>query len=161
MSEAGGKGKERSNMRSIITLIASTAWLAVFVPIIVGSSTAFNTARLNSELAVAEIAVTKDAQNDSGITGQVVIRPVRPHATIGVPNSQPYQATIEVLDSTGRLVITFQSDSDGNFRVPLMPGKYLLRPQSGGPYPRASEQTVVVSPRNFTQVRINYDSGIR
>jgi hypothetical protein len=36
-----------------------------------------------------------------------------------------------------------------------------LRPQSPGPYPRASEQTVVVSPKTFAQVRVVYDSGIR
>jgi hypothetical protein len=131
------------------------------VAIIVASSATVDAARLSAKLALAEVAVTKDAQNGSGIAGQIVIRPIRPHATLGVPNSQPYQATIEVLDSTGRSVTTFQTDSDGNFRVPLTPGKYLLRPQSGGPYPRASEQTVIVSPGNFTQVRINYDSGIR
>ena len=101
------------------------------------------------------------AQSASGIAGQVIIRPIRPHATIGTSNLQPYQATIEVLDGQGRSVSTFQTDAEGKFHVVLPPGEYVLRPLSPGPYPRASEQTIVVSPQGFTEAHVVYDTGIR
>jgi hypothetical protein len=144
-------------MRSIVPLSVSMALLGITVPIVVGSSAAVE----NSELLVAQGAVNKNAHDDSGIAGLVVIRPIRPHATKGVENSQPYQATIEILDSTGRLVTTFQTGADGTFHIRLEPGEYLLRPQSGRPYPRASEQMVTVEPKTFKQVRITYDTGMR
>jgi hypothetical protein len=65
------------------------------------------------------------------------------------------------LDASGRPVTSFETDPSGNFRIPLPPGKYILRPQTSVPYPRATEQTVVVPPKTFAQVRIVYDSGIR
>ncbi len=101
------------------------------------------------------------APAESGITGQVSIRPVRPHATLGVPNLAPYQAKLDVLDASGNTLTSFETDPSGTFRIPLPPGKYILRPQTSGLYPRASEQTVIVPPKSFAQVRIVYDSGIR
>jgi hypothetical protein len=112
--------------------------------------------------ATAAIAAADDrSQSESGIVGEVIIRPVRPHATIGQQNLEPYRATIEVIDADGRLVASIQSTLAGTFRIGLPPGTYTLRPQPPGPYPRASAQTVVVEPKSYTQVRIVYDSGIR
>jgi len=76
-------------------------------------------------------------------------------------NSAPYQATVTVLDGGGNTVTTFISDEQGNFRVPLAPGTYTLRPESPARYPRASTRSVVVAPRAFTRVDIVYDSGRR
>ncbi len=110
----------------------------------------------------AGIAAKADpAPNESGIAGQVSIRPVRPHETIGVPNVTPYQAKLAVFDQSGGQVATVETDPDGNFRIALPPGKYVLRPESPALYPRAAEQTVIVSPKSFTRVRVVYDSGIR
>src|SRR5262249_22488750 len=92
-------------------------------------------------------ATCNDAGSDYGIAGKAIIRPIRPHATVGEPNLKPYQAMIDVLDSNGRLVNSFQSGPEGNFRVGLPPGKYTIRLKSPGLYPRASEQTVVVQPK--------------
>jgi hypothetical protein len=101
------------------------------------------------------------SESESGISGEVTIRPVRPHGTIGQQNQEPYRATIEVTDSNGRPVANVQSDPEGKFRIGLPPGTYTLRPQTSGPYPRASTQTVIVEPRSFTQVQVIYDTGIR
>jgi hypothetical protein len=78
-----------------------------------------------------------------------------------MPNSNTYQAMVQVLDKSGRSVTTFQSNANGTFRIALPPGSYVLRPQSPALYPRASAQTVVVPPAGFTHVHIIYDSGIR
>lgn len=98
---------------------------------------------------------------DSGIEGHIEIRPVRSVQRAGDANSAPYQATITVLDGGGNTVTTFTSDEQGNFRVPLAPGTYTLRPDSPARYPRASARSVVVAPRAFTRVDIVYDSGRR
>ena len=139
----------------------ATAMLAV-VPVFLGNSGTVGLAvQLANHPAVELIAARDTVRSDSGIAGQVEIRPIRPHVTIGVPDTQPYQAKIEVLDANGHAVTTVEADPRGSFRVTLPPGKYILRPQSSGLYPRASQQSVVVAPQRFTQVRITYDSGIR
>jgi hypothetical protein len=97
----------------------------------------------------------------SGVEGQVSIRPVRSVERKGVPNQRPYQARITVLDPAGREVAVVDSDAEGKFRMALPPGTYVLRPESSGLYPRASEQRVEVSQNRVTRVEIVYDSGMR
>jgi hypothetical protein len=43
----------------------------------------------------------------------------------------------------------------------LPPGAYVLRPESPGLYPRASQQRVVVPRNALARVDIVYDSGMR
>ena len=109
----------------------------------------------------AQARTVSQQSSDSGIVGQVVIGPVRPLERVGTPNVQPYQTTIAILDASGQLVTTVQSDNNGSFRVSLPPGSYTLRPESPGRYPRASPQSVTVSAHDWTSVRVVYDSGIR
>ena len=101
------------------------------------------------------------ASEASGIERQVTIRPMRPVERKGVPNAQPYQARITVLDPAGREVAVVDSDAEGKFRIALAPGTYVVRPATAGPYPRASEQRVEVGRNKTTRVDIVYDSGIR
>jgi hypothetical protein len=99
---------------------------------------------------------------DSGIEGEVIIRPLRPIESPRMVSQRPYSATITVLQENGQFVTEVQSDSDGHFRVTLQPGTYILSPKSTSRgYPHARKQTITVSDRKFTQVRIEYDSGIR
>lgn len=97
----------------------------------------------------------------SGIEGIVIISPISPIERPGVINYRPYEATITVLDEKGKTVTQFQSGPDGTFRVKLKPGIYTLRPESEINYPRAEEQKITVSKKEFTQIKINYNSGIR
>lgn len=97
----------------------------------------------------------------STIEGRVTIRPVRSVERRGATNSEPYQATITVFNSSGREVANVQSDIEGRFRLQVSPGTYVLRPQSPGMYPRASEQNVLVKRNSVTQVEIAFDSGRR
>jgi hypothetical protein len=106
-----------------------------------------------------------NAVDRGGIEGRVIIRPISPPISPTVrpegANYRPYQASVSVMDQRGQTVTQFQSDLNGHFRLPLEPGRYTLRPESPGPLPRASEQTVTVSEGQFTEVLIAYDSGIR
>ncbi len=97
----------------------------------------------------------------SGIEGQVVIRPVRPVQRKGDANQRPYQTTISILDPSGHLVTTVDTDSAGAFRVMVPPGTYVLRPHQSGTYPRANEQRVTVTRGKMTHVDVAYDSGMR
>ena len=99
---------------------------------------------------------------DSGIEGQALIGPTCPVVQVGQEcPDQPYQATVTVLNDKGKQVTQFETDAEGRFRVPLEPGTYTLRPASPSVMPSAPEQTVTVTAGQFTQVLIQYDSGIR
>jgi hypothetical protein len=99
---------------------------------------------------------------NSGIRGHVVYGPTCPVQRIGQTCTRPYQATITVCREPGnRLVTTVRSSSSGYFSLRLIPGRYLLTPQSGHSFPRGAPQTVTVHTQRYTSVTISYDSGIR
>jgi hypothetical protein len=104
---------------------------------------------------------------DSGIAGTILAGPqcpvVGPNTAFDC-NDKPLSATVIVRwAATGWEVTRFTSGADGTFRVPLYPGTYLLDPQPGSPsgLPHAPPQTVEVQPGAFTEVTIDYDTGIR
>jgi hypothetical protein len=108
----------------------------------------------------------KENQGESGIEGESVIGPTRPHIRLNdpTPDVAPYQATLLILTAKGdREVRRLETGSDGRFRVALPPGEYLVRPLGGQGKmgARASEQNITVRAGQFTKVRINFDSGMR
>jgi hypothetical protein len=145
----------------MVSIAASVAGRALLTTVMVYSSAAI-APHVTTIVATTAVAAGEASPGmNSGINGDVTIGPVRPHATFGVRNVEPYRASIKVVTSNGRLVAAVQSGSDGKFHIELSPGIYTLQPQSSALYPRASPQTVVVEPKSFTKVRIEYDSGIR
>ena len=102
----------------------------------------------------------------SGIEGQALVGPVCP--VVSTENQtkcadQPYQAVVIVMDKQNKVVTQFQTDETGHFKVELPPGTYTLNPQSSqnAAFPRAGIQQVTIQEGEFTQVVINFDSGIR
>ena len=99
---------------------------------------------------------------DSGIEGQVFIGPTCPVVQEGQEcPDQPYQAVLSVNSLGGERIVQVQTDEAGRFRIPLKPGEYILHPESPNALPFAKEQTVTVEEGKFTEVIVNYDSGIR
>lgn len=99
---------------------------------------------------------------DSGIEGQVLIGPMCPVVQVGQEcPDQPYQATLTVNSPNGRKIVQVQADAQGRFKIPLAPGDYILHPESPNGIPSASEQSFRVQAGIFTQMVVNYDSGIR
>ena len=97
-----------------------------------------------------------------GIDGVALLSPLCPVLTEENPcPDQPYQAWVGVESASGRLVTRFETGEDGRFRVGLRPGHYILVPESGDPFPIASEQAVDVIPGVYAEVMINFDTGIR
>lgn len=108
-------------------------------------------------------AVTGEAA--SGIEGQAIISPARPGPIRqGMSNSAPYKTTLVVWRGSGDQEIKrFETGADGRFRVSLPPGTYRVGspPQSGRFLPRGTEENVTVVAGRYTQVTINFDSGMR
>ena len=101
-------------------------------------------------------------QNDSGISGPVLIGPTCPVERPGKLCERPYRATLSIRRETGSPLVTrVRSASDGRFRISLAPGRYLLLPHNDRPYPRSSPQVATVHSHRYTTVLIRYDSGIR
>ena len=99
----------------------------------------------------------------SGVRGIVLISPtcavVRAAAS---PCIEPYVAQLVILDSEGSVVSTVTSGSDGRFEIPLAPGDYTIQPVPGGePLPNAPAVSVSVVDDSYTDVEVDYDTGIR
>jgi hypothetical protein len=99
---------------------------------------------------------------DSGIRGTVLYGPTCPVQRPGRICERPYAASITIRRAhTRALVMRVHSGADGRFTARLAPGRYLLVPRNGHPYPRARSQTVSVHRDSFTLATIHFDSGIR
>jgi len=99
---------------------------------------------------------------DNGIEGQVFIGPTCPVVKIGQEcPDEPYQAVLTVNSREGERIVQVQTDEEGRFKIPLEPGEYILHPESPNVLPFAQEQEFKVENGKFTQLTVNYDSGIR
>ena len=113
-------------------------------------------------LVLATCSIYNPTPRGSGIEGQVLIGPVCPVVQEGQPcPDQPYQATLTVDSSSGVMIVQVQTDAQGHFQVPLAPGEYILHPESPNGMPFAGDQSFVVETGRYTQLTVNYDSGIR
>jgi hypothetical protein len=102
----------------------------------------------------------------SGIRGSVVLGPTCPNPPSVGPSGQvpcltPYAAQLVVLDSEGKVVTRTTSGSDGTFEVDVPPGDYVIAPATNASYPIAQPVSVQVTPGNYAEAQINYDTGLR
>jgi hypothetical protein len=77
---------------------------------------------------------------------------------------RPFQARLTVTDAgSGAQVAAADTDPAGRFRLPLPPGRYVVRAANpnGAPLPRAAPLTVTVASGRYTTLAIRFDSGIR
>ena len=113
-------------------------------------------------LVLATCSLYSPTPRGSGIEGQVLLGPMCPVVQQGQEcPDQPYQATLTVKSLDGVQITQFQTDEQGRFQVPLVPGQYILHPESPNGLPFAVDQSFVVETGKFTQLTVNYDSGIR
>ncbi len=97
-----------------------------------------------------------------GIDGMVLLGPQCPVMSLENPCPDiPYQAWITIRKTSGGVVTRIRSEEDGHFRVGLRPGHYVLDPQSGDPFPVATEQEATVADGVYTEVVVSFDTGIR
>jgi hypothetical protein len=113
-------------------------------------------------LVLATCSLYSPTPRGSGIEGQVLLGPMCPVVQQGQEcPDQPYQATLTVKSLDGMQITQFQTDEQGRFQVPLVPGQYILHPESPNGLPFAGDQSFVVETGKYTQITVNYDSGIR
>jgi hypothetical protein len=101
---------------------------------------------------------------DSGIAGTTVVDGGCPVQRVDQPcPDRPFQARIVVARDNASTVASVQTDADGRFRIPLPPGRYVVRPASpsNARLPRADPLPVVVEPGRYTTITVRFDSGIR
>ncbi|HET7678387.1 MAG TPA: hypothetical protein VFK38_11120 [Candidatus Limnocylindrales bacterium] len=75
----------------------------------------------------------------------------------------PYAATLVLRpeDDETREIARTQAGADGRFEFRVPPGDYVIWPLPGDPFPTAQQVPVTVVAGEFTEVQVNYDSGIR
>jgi len=113
-------------------------------------------------ILLATCSMQPSTPTDSGMEGQVLIGPACPVIQAGQDcPDQPYQATLTINSLEGKRVTQIQTDEQGQFKVPLTSGSYILHPESPNTLPFANDQIVTVESGRFTTVTISYDSGIR
>jgi hypothetical protein len=113
-------------------------------------------------LVLATCSIYSPTPRGSGIQGQVLLGPICPVVQPGQEcPDQPYQATLTVLDRNGLQITQFQTDEQGRFQVALVPGEYILHPESPNGIPFAGDQSFIVETGRYTQITVHYDSGIR
>lgn len=113
-------------------------------------------------LVLATCSIYSPTPRGSGIEGQVLLGPICPVVQQGQEcPDQPYQATLTVTDRNGVQITQFQTDQQGRFQVSLVPGEYILHPESSNGIPFAGDQSIVVETGRYTQITVHYDSGIR
>lgn len=113
-------------------------------------------------LVLATCSIYSPTPRGSGLEGQVLLGPMCPVAQSGQEcPDQPYQATLTVKSLDGLQITQFQTDAQGRFQVSLVPGQYILHPESPDGLPFAGDQSFSVETGRYTQITIHYDSGIR
>ena len=104
----------------------------------------------------------------SGITGRLTRSPMCPvERTPPDPGCEPaaLAAPLQVRDESGRVVARTTSGTDGQYKVALAPGHYVIHglpvsPSGSFPTPPAPVE-VNVSDHAWTTVDLGYDTGIR
>lgn len=113
-------------------------------------------------LVLATCSIYSPTPRGSGLEGQVLLGPMCPVAQSGQEcPDQPYQATLTVKSLDGLQITQFQTDAQGRFQVSLVPGQYILHPESPDGLPFAGDQSFSVETGRYTQITVHYDSGIR
>jgi hypothetical protein len=103
-------------------------------------------------------------KNKSGIMGQVTIGPVCPVERIP-PDPQcadkTYQASLRIKNQVGKIVLSTKTNADGTFKFDLPAGQYTIENASTAVMPTLSPVEVVVDTNKYTEINLQFDSGIR
>lgn len=101
-------------------------------------------------------------QQDAGIEGRVMRSPTCPGPVRpGRICEAPFSAVFFVQDREGQQVATFETDTDGRFRVSLPSGAYTVVPSDEAPVRRGQAKDVTVADEDYTQLSLVFDTGIR
>ena len=99
----------------------------------------------------------------SGVAGTVTLSPACPGPERpGRACTSPYaDAGVQLLAREGAIVASATTGPNGAFRIALQPGRYELRVDVSGLYPRCEPAPVTVRKGKFSRAVIRCDSGMR
>jgi len=100
------------------------------------------------------------ADQEQGIYGTITRGPLTPVCRIDIACDGPYSTTIVASNSEGE-VSRFTSDEQGRFWVSLPAGAYILSPLTANRFSWMTPQSVTVTAGLYTEVNIQFDTGIR
>jgi hypothetical protein len=115
-------------------------------------------------IVCASVARSDSKAGNTGITGVVLVTPIRPgpiRAGSESPTAAPFPNAKFSVTSDETLVTTFMTDADGRFQVSLNPGHYSVSlaenrfPKPCGPF------EINVEAGKMTHVEWRCDSGMR
>ncbi|MET1086756.1 MAG: carboxypeptidase-like regulatory domain-containing protein [Arthrobacter sp.] len=115
-------------------------------------------------LVAAALASCVTGPSHSGIKGHVTVDAGCPETINSTPcTAVPLPARITIRDAAGVTVQETNTDEHGDFQLELQPGTYELRAAnlSGAPMPSAPPEDVAVKAGSFTEVKVEFDSGVR
>jgi hypothetical protein len=98
----------------------------------------------------------------TGLTGVVMRGPITPVCEAGIACDAPFSAGFTA-EQNRNVVAHFRSDAAGRFAVGLQPGTYRIVPDADAPLiaPTSQARVVDVGPVGLTEVRLQFDTGIR
>jgi hypothetical protein len=115
-------------------------------------------------IVCASVARSDSKAGNTGITGVVLVTPIRPgpiRAGSESPTAAPLPNAAFRVTSNQGVVTTFTTDAEGHFRVPLKPGHYsVLLAENRFPKPCGPFE-VDVEAGKMTEVEWRCDSGMR
>jgi hypothetical protein len=115
-------------------------------------------------IVCASVARSDSKAGNTGITGVVLVTPIRPgpiRAGSESPTAAPLPNAAFRVTSNQGVVTTFTTDAEGHFRVPLKPGHYsVLLAENRFPKPCGPFE-VDVEAGKMIEVEWRCDSGMR
>lgn len=106
---------------------------------------------------------TSTTSGESGVEGRVEIGPTcgnQPQQDTADCSNKPYETQLTVTDLNGQIVVHSKSDINGFFHIPLLPGEYILIPESTD-FLSVSSISFSVDPNKFTYVPVLYHTDIQ
>lgn len=101
---------------------------------------------------------------NGGVKGTATIGPICPVEQDPPDQScadRPYQATVSIKNQVGKVVINSKINADGSFQFDLPPGIYIIENASSSVMPTLSPAQVTVETNKYTEINLQFDSGIR
>ena len=98
----------------------------------------------------------------SGVTGRVTAGPTCPVERPGQScPPAPVHGRVDAVDQAGHTTGSATTDDTGRYAISLPAGRYTLRVDVGGQFPRCPDTTVTIAPGTTTVADIDCDTGIR
>ena len=115
-------------------------------------------------IGAGNCANRKHSEESSGIKGTVLLTgncPGPQRVDESCP-PRPYEGKLAIRNASDQQVVTTTTtDSKGEFKVALPPGKYLITQPQQTRYPLIHSPEVLVEKNKFTNVQIQGDMGMR